>query len=167
MPYPRQNLTADEVVALDRHPHWVFFLEPVSALVAAIVLAIVVAVNAAGDGFVATSLRTVSIALLVVSGVWTLVRYLRWVTTHFVITSQRLIFREGILSRSGIEIPLERVNNVNFHQGVLERIIGAGDLLIESGGETGQQRFTDIKDPDDVQNLIITQVEQVYRRRSG
>ena len=65
-----------------------------------------------------------------------------------------MIFRHGVFAKSGIEIPLERVNSVHFNQSMFERIIGAGDLLIESGAEGGQQRFTDIKNPDQVQNLI-------------
>ncbi len=74
-------------------------------------------------------------------------------------TSQRLIFRQGVFAKSGIEIPLDRVNNVNFNQSIFERILGAGDLLIESGGEDGQQRFTDIRNPEKVQNLLHAQVE--------
>ncbi|HWM19700.1 MAG TPA: PH domain-containing protein, partial [Ilumatobacteraceae bacterium] len=65
----------------------------------------------------------------------------------------------------GIEIPLERVNNVLFSQSIFERIIGAGDLLIESGGEDGKQRFTDIRGPERVQNLIHAQMEVNENRR--
>ncbi len=86
-------------------------------------------------------------------------RYLTWATTNFVITSDRVIYRSGIIAKNGIEIPLERVNNVWFSQGIFERIIGAGDLLIESGGEDGKQRFTDIREPERVQNLIHAQME--------
>ena len=78
------------------------------------------------------------LAAIVVTAIWLVVRYLKWITTNFVITSDRLIFRHGVVAKSGIEIPLERVNNVNFNQGIFERMLGAGDLLIESGGEDGQ-----------------------------
>ena len=112
-------------------------------------------------------LQFVAVAALVVSAVWLLSRYLKWITTNFVITSQRVIFRQGLIAKSGIEIPLERVNNVNFSQGIIERLLGAGDLLIESGGEDGQQRFTDIRQPEEVQNLIHAQMEKVAMRRAG
>ena len=64
-------------------------------------------------------------------------------------------------------MPLERVNNVNFNQSFFERILGAGDLLIESGGEDGRQRFTDIRRPQKVQNLIHAQMESNEQRRYG
>ena len=110
---------------------------------------------------------TISLILLVGTAIWLVIRYMKWLTTNFVITSNRLIFRQGIIGKSGIEIPLERVNNVNFHQTVFERILGAGDLLIESGGEDGQQRFTDIRHPAQVQNLIHAQMEGHFQKRAG
>jgi len=162
MPYPKKNLNANESIALDMHPHWWYFAEPAAALVGAIVLGIVILAKTDND-----ALNWVGLALLVISALWLVGRYLKWITTNFVITSQRLIFRQGVFAKSGIEIPLERVNNVNFNQSVFERVLGAGDLLIESGGEDGQQRFTDIRKPDKVQNLVHAQMEGLAMRRGG
>ncbi|MFM2183595.1 MAG: hypothetical protein RJB61_1889 [Actinomycetota bacterium] len=166
MAYPRKKLNEGETVALDMHPHWWFFAESVATLAGSLVAAIVV-LGYLDDGTARDILSTLVIAMIAVSAAWVAIRYLKWYTTNFVITSQRLIFRQGVLSKSGIEIPLERVNNVNFHQSLFERIINAGDLLIESGGETGQQRFTDIHNPDDVQNLISSLLTDARDRRSG
>jgi uncharacterized membrane protein YdbT with pleckstrin-like domain len=155
MPYPKKLLNDYEELAVDLHPHWWYFAEAVVALVASIVLGIIVL------GWTdSSSLRWIVLALIVASAVWMVIRYLRWATTNFVITSDRVIFRHGVLAKTGIEIPLERVNSVHFNQSIFERMIGAGDLLIESGAEGGQQRFTDIKNPDKVQNLIHSQMEQ-------
>ena len=165
MPYPRKLLNDYETVALDLHPHWWYFAEPVAALVASIVLGIVSLVVLDGDA--GRVVGWIAIVLIVASVLWTLSRYAKWATTNFVITSDRIIFRSGVISKSGIEIPLERVNNVLFNQSIFERMIGAGDLLIESGGETGQQRFTDIKNPDRVQNLIHAAMETNTTRMFG
>lgn len=161
MPYPQRNLNRDETIALDMHPHWWFFAKQTAATVVVVALSLL-AIPRDND-WVTYPL----VVLLVVVGLWLGVRYLKWVTTNFVITSQRVIFREGIIAKKGIEIPLERVNNVNFNQGIVERILGAGDLLIESGGEDGKQRFTDIRHPEAVQNLIHAQMEAVAERRAG
>lgn len=167
MPYPKKNLNANETIALDMHPHWWYFAEPAGALVGAIILGIIVAAKTDGDGNGRKILVYAVIALMVVTALWLIGRYLKWITTNFVITSNRLIFRQGVLAKSGIEIPLERVNNVNFNQSVFERMLGAGDLLIESGGEDGQSRFTDIRHPEKVQNLIHSQMESLHQRRGG
>jgi uncharacterized membrane protein YdbT with pleckstrin-like domain len=166
MPFPKKNLNPNETIALDMHPHWWYFSEPAAALVGSIALGIAVLVWGP-DGDTGRILKFVVLGLLVVCALWLLSRYLKWITTNFAITSNRLIFRQGVFAKSGIEIPLERVNNVNFSQSIFERMLGAGDLLIESGGEDGQSRFTDIRHPDRVQNLIHAQVEALQERRAS
>ena len=163
MPYPQRLLNDGEEVALDIHPHWWFFAKSAAATLFSSVLFLWSAV-ALGDATWEKGLKWLFGVTAIVSLLWLGVRWLAWRTTHFVITSDRLIARKGVIAKSGIEIPLERVNNVSFNQSIFERVIKAGDLLIESGGEDGQQRFTDILRPDEVQNLIHLQMEENQRR---
>lgn len=165
MPYPKKLLNDYETVALDLHPHWWYFARPVAALIGSVVAGILVRVLLDDD--VEEVLTWVAIVLILVSVLWLVVRYLKWATTNFVITSDRVIFRSGVIAKSGIEIPLERVNNVLFNQSIFERMLGAGDLLIESGGEDGQQRFSDVRRPERVQNLIHAQMEVNQSRSYG
>lgn len=166
MPYPRKLLNADETIAVDLHPHWWYFAEAAAALIGSIILAII-ALSVLESGGFKTFVLWVLIAAIVLSAVWLVIRYMKWATTNFVITSDRVVFRHGVIAKSGIEIPLDRVNNVNFNQGIFERMIGAGDLLIESGGEDGQQRFTDVRHPERVQQVIHAQIGDTSRRRTS
>lgn len=165
MPYPQRLLNRHEEVAVDLHPHWSYYSRPVVALVVGIV---------AGSATLAwtevgTTLRTVtaaaSLAFLVVAAIWLVVRYARWATTHFVITTDRVVFRTGVMAKRGVEIPLERVNTVHFRQSLLQRMVGTGELIIESGGDDGQQRFTAVRRPVRVQKMIHSQVEANQQRR--
>jgi uncharacterized membrane protein YdbT with pleckstrin-like domain len=166
MTFAKKNLNPSETIALDMHPHWWYFAGPATSLLVAVILGIVVvAEDPSGTG--GDVLKILVVAVMVIAAVWLIVRYLKWFTTYFVITSHRLIFRTGVLAKSGIEIPLERINNVNFHQSFLERVLGAGDLLIESGGEDGQSRYTDIRHPDRVQRLINAQMESTAQRHGS
>ncbi len=165
MPYPRKLLNDNESVALDLHPHWWFFAKHAAALVVSIIVGI--AAKAWLDGSVERVVVWIAIISIIVSAIALVARYIQWMTINFVITSDRIIYRSGVFAKRGIEIPLERVNNVIFHQSVIERLLNAGNLLIESGGETGQQRFTDVKEPDRVQALIHSQVDAKQTRRSG
>lgn len=164
MPYPARLLNPEESVALDLHPHWWFFAEAVTSFAVSGVLSLFLLGqnDPKSDLIKFASYPVWAIAGLVT--IWLIIRYLKWRTTYFVITSDRLIYRHGVIAKAGIEIPLERVNNVNFKQSIFERLIGAGDLLIESGGEDGQQRFSDIAKPEKVQNLIHRQMEDNQRR---
>jgi uncharacterized membrane protein YdbT with pleckstrin-like domain len=154
VPFPRRLLFEGEEVVLDLRPHWWFFAGPASLLVASLVVLVLVWAKDVGDWALLAGAGVVVAALL-----WFVGRYARWATTNFVLTSDRLIFRSGVLAKHGIEIPLERINDVRSHQSILERLLGAGDLVIESGGEHGQQTFADIPKPADVQNEIHRQIE--------
>jgi uncharacterized membrane protein YdbT with pleckstrin-like domain len=163
MPYPQNLLNDDETIAVDLHPHWWYFAEPVGLLAGGVVLGILSFAVGILDN---SAVRTVALILVLAAAIWLGVRYIKWISTNFVVTSDRVIFRQGIISKTGVEIPLERVNTVFFKQGIFERMVGTGDLMIESGGERGQQRFTDIRDPDRVQNTIHKQMD-VNEERSG
>ena len=167
MAYPRRLLTDNETVSVDLHPHWWFLAGPALAIGASIIAGIVTLVATEADSTVRTMAGWATLAAIVASGIWLLVRYGRWLTTHFVITNRRVIFRTGLLAKRGIEIPIDRVNTVYFHQSIWERVLGVGDLLIESGGETGQQRFTDIRQPDRVQRVIHAEMESRELRGRG
>ena len=82
------------------------------------------------------------------------IRYTQWATTEFVVTTDRLIRRSGVLTKKGIEIPLERVNTVFFSQRLRERILRYGDLVVESGGERGREVISNIPNPERVQSVI-------------
>lgn len=158
MAFPPKLLNQGEEVVLDLRPHWWFMAEPTAALLGAILLGVVV-INADLDGTLNDVLSVASIVLIVAALLWFGARYARWVTTNFVVTTDRLVYRVGVVAKKGIEIPLERVNTVFFNQTVFERLLGAGDLAIESGGETGKQTFSDIRRPSLVQNEIYRQME--------
>jgi uncharacterized membrane protein YdbT with pleckstrin-like domain len=160
MPYPTKDLNAGEEVVVDLHPHWITVAVPTALATVAVLLWLVVFVrDSAGPVEFLAALGALS-ALS-----WALARWAGRITTHFVVTSDRVIYKLGVITRTGVEIPLEKVNNVNFHQSLSERIIGAGDLLIESGGEAGAQRFEDIPKPSVVQNKLAVAIENNDRSR--
>jgi uncharacterized membrane protein YdbT with pleckstrin-like domain len=162
MPYPKKLLNDYETVALDLHPHWWYFAEAGSALIGSVLVGVASLIFLDGDA--QKAVNWIALILIALSAIWLIIRYLKWSTTNFVITSDRMIFRSGVIAKSGIEIPLERVNNVIFHQTVFERMLGAGDLVIESAGTDGRQTFTDIKHPERVQKLMHAQMESNERR---
>jgi uncharacterized membrane protein YdbT with pleckstrin-like domain len=160
VPFPRKLLNDDESIALELHPHWWFLAGHVVVLVLAVLVGVVVLVQDLHVALTAAAGIAVLAALI-----WFGVRYAQWATTNFVVTSDRLIFRHGVLSKHGIEIPLERVNTVHFSQTLFERMLGSGDLVIESAGEMGRQDFSNVRRPSAVQNEIYRQMEDNENRK--
>ena len=163
MPFPRRLLNEGEEVVLDLRPHWSSVAVPTAELIAALALLVTLARAGAPD-----LVQMAAALVTLVALVRFVVRYVRWATTNFVVTSDRLVHRRGVVAKEGIEIPLERVNTVFFRQSMLERLLRCGDLVIESGGERGRQSFSDIHRPSLVQNEIYRQIEDNRERlRSG
>ena len=161
MPFPPDLLNGSEEIVLDLRPHWAKLFFPVVFVVGAIA-----ATAASGLLGAPPPVTLALLALLAAAVVFLLVRYAKWTTTNFVVTNERLIHREGVIAKKGIEIPLDRVQTIRFNQSIFERMLGAGDLLIESAGETGQNTFTDIRRPNMVQQVVYREIESHENRRA-
>jgi uncharacterized membrane protein YdbT with pleckstrin-like domain len=158
--FPTKLLQPHEELVLDLRPHW-WYLAPVAAALAGAVVLGMVALGAGAPSPIQALAGLLIVAALVVFGV----RYVRWASTSFAVTSERIVFRQGLVARRGVQMPLEKVNTVDFHQTVWERLIGAGDLVIESGNEHGSETFTDIRKPLAVQQEINRQMDLHDRNR--
>lgn len=165
MPYPKKLLKPGEEIALDLRPHWWYFWKHIVSGVVLFGLLVLLAIYVHGSLF-HWSFVFWAIVALVWAG-WLTLKYFDWTFTHFVVTDDRVIFRTGVLAKRGIEIPMERISNINFHQGIWERVIGAGDLEIESAGKDGQSHFNDIWHPDAVQQELYLQMEANARKRAS
>jgi uncharacterized membrane protein YdbT with pleckstrin-like domain len=154
MAFPKKLLNEGEEVLADLHPHWAYFTKPVLVLLGGIALGIMTLI-AKWKGIPGKLSTGLAIVVLAIGVAWVLLRLLKWVTTNVVVTSDRLVFRSGTFAKSGMEIPIDRVMNVNFKQTFWERLIGSGDLLIESGGEDGQETFSNVRRPEALQKLIM------------
>jgi uncharacterized membrane protein YdbT with pleckstrin-like domain len=158
MTYPDRLLTEDEHIVRQFRPHWRMLAIPILWAIAAIVASILLFVYIPDENRVIAWIGTgLMVAALVPL---TIVPIVQWWFTAYVLTNERLITRKGVISKAGIEISLENISNVWFKQNVLERLLRSGDLLIESAGETGQSRFSDIPDPEGFQSLLYRTREE-------
>ncbi len=166
MPFPQRLLNDNESMVLDLHPHWWFFGPPVIGLGA--VMVAVYWVHSLLSGWAASAFRYLGMGAIIVCAALVVVELVKWRTTYFVVTTDRVIYRQGVVARTGVEIPIDRLANVNFEQSILERILGVGDIMVQSGGQDGEQVFSDIARPDEVQKIINqTIAERADRRFSG
>jgi uncharacterized membrane protein YdbT with pleckstrin-like domain len=165
MAFPKHLLADHEKLIFDLKPHWIAILPSVLWTIALIVVW-VLAYQLAKDVFDDPSVaQNVVAAAVLIAYVWlAVIPFLRWQFTFFVLTTDRLITRSGIIAKHSKEIPLERINDVTFNQSVIERAVGAGDLLVESAGERGQTRISNVRHPEQVQLRIYREVEENNNR---
>lgn len=147
-----KHFSHDEVLVLDLHPHWWRFVKPVVVII--VTLAALANTHRIPNNFL-KDLALITAQVLAILAVLNLaLQSLKWYRTHFVLTSQRIIFQSGVIARKRVEISLHKINVVNFHQSVFERLINAGDIVIETGAEEGVETFIDVRDPQNVQAYI-------------
>ncbi len=161
MAFPRNLLAEHEQLVFDLKPHWVALVPPVLWTIVSIAALFLGyrAADAILDGGDNTA-KMVWGAVVTIAWIYlAVVPAMRRQFTMFVLTTDRLITRSGIIAKESREIPLERINDVTFTQSVIERMLGAGDLLVESAGERGQTRITDVRKPEQVQLMIYKQTE--------
>jgi membrane protein YdbS with pleckstrin-like domain len=154
----------DEQLVLRLHPHWKVLVRPL--LLAIIVVAgalVLVAVIPSGKAAAVERLAVAAVAILALM-LWLAVPVLRWRTTTYELTTRRLRVRDGIVTRHGRDIPLARINDVSFEQGPFDRLLGCGRLVVESAGEHGQIRLTEIPHVQYVHTTLFRLVEDEQRR---
>jgi uncharacterized membrane protein YdbT with pleckstrin-like domain len=165
--YPRRLLNEDEELVFDLHPHWKGLILP-TVTAPVIVFAATFGAGKVPAGDWQGKLRIAIAVLAVAVFVWRVVApYVKWLTTHFVLTTRRVLMREGLIARKGRDIPIFRINDVTFEHTVVERLFGAGTLVVESAGERGQVTLKDIPHVEDVQRQIYTLMDADDARRRG
>jgi uncharacterized membrane protein YdbT with pleckstrin-like domain len=152
--FPDDYLHPQEELLLNLTPHW-FRLVPAGVALAGSIIFGIISMTA----WDVQELKFLAGLLILGTAIWFVSSYVSWTSTHFVLTTDRVIHREGVFRRSGIEFPLERINTVFSSQSMFERLIGAGDLSIESASESGRQNFEDMRNPGQIQNEIYQAME--------
>ncbi len=136
---PTQLMPGERSIALVRQ-HWSVLAGHVLGAIVVIVVAIVLnAVLPAHIGSLSiTTIKTVIVLVLIIAAVlWAGVRILRWRFATYHLTDRRIVMEGGILSRTAETIPLDRIQNTVIHRPIGDRLIGAGDIEIESAGRDG------------------------------
>ena len=163
MAYPDGLLSEDESVAVHKHPHWKMLLGPVLVLFVVVGGASYLAALVAITPWRLPVWIALGVVGLLLIFWFTLAPLARWRTTHFVITTHRLMVREGVFTRSGIDIPLWRINSVRFRRGVVDRVFGCGTLVIESASDEPLE-FDDIPQVEQVHSLLYREVDDNAER---
>ena len=138
------------------HPHGKTLVRPAAILLLIIAAALIVVIFLPQSSTGLWPVRLVVGAAALVAAIATFgVPFLKWRTTTYELTNRRLRLREGIVTRSGRDFPLNRISDVSFQQGLIDRLFGCGRLIVESPGEQGQLVLTEIPDVRQVQGILF------------
>lgn len=162
MAYPEDLLGEDEYVVVHKHPHWKMLVVPVLMFLVVVGGGAYLAALVAPLSWHLPAWIAIGVLGVILVSWLTLAPLLRWKTTHFVVTTQRLMVREGVFTRSGVDIPMQRINSVRFRHGVVDRMMGCGTLIVESAADAPLE-FDDIPHVEHVHTLLYREVNGDYR----
>lgn len=168
MPFPTRLLTEGEEIVIDTRPHWIALVGPVIVTILIVVAEILALTHVHGHSGAKSVLRwLLAGGGLVLFLVYPVRMFIKWATSHFVITTQRLVHRVGLIAHGSMEIPLSRITDVRFDQNILQRMIGAGTLVIESAGERGSEAFDNVRRPEFIQKTLYERARAGERQAAA
>jgi membrane protein YdbS with pleckstrin-like domain len=151
--YPDDVLVEGERVLTHEHPHPKMLVLPALVFLITIGAAAYLAALINHQPWQAAGQLVLLVLAVVLIAWFTVAPLLRWRCTHFVVTTRRVLVREGVLTRTGFEIPMNRITSVHFRQTVLERMFGCGTLSVESASDEPLE-FEDIPQVHHVYALL-------------
>ena len=147
----KKLLSDGEHVVLSVRSHGKALIGPVFLFVLVVAGVITALMLTPNNNLVASGAAVVAAPLVVLLS---LIPFLRWLTSTYTVTNRRLITRHGILTRTGRDIPLFRINDVAYEKHLLDRILGCGTLVISDATEKAGVVLPDIPNVEQVQLQI-------------
>ena len=141
--------------------HWVVLLRPIATTVLALAVSLVIlTLVLSGEMRLLLMLGAVLVGLGVIN-----LYYWGWRAHEYVLTDQRVILNEGIVSKFSRSIAIDRIQDLTTFQGLWGRTWGFGDIELESAGREGAELLSMVPHPQQLRNAIFGQIEA--RRRQG
>ncbi len=114
------------------------------------------------DGAARTTLMVVIVVLAVAILFWYVVRkFVSWFTTTYTFTNRRFIQRTGFIAKKGTTIPLNRISEVDFDIGLIDRLFGCGTLYVSDASEQGRVPLKDIPRVEEVQRVVAEELHRL------
>ena len=120
------------------------------------------------DGTVRTTLMLMILVVAVLIIFWFVIRkFVGWYTTTYTFTNRRFIQRSGFIAKKGTTIPLNRISEVDFDIGLVDRMFGCGTLYVSDASEQGRVPLKDIPRVEEVQRIVAQELHRLTEPRNA
>ena len=147
----RTELKKDKIILLKIRQHWIRLVLPFFAW---LLLAVIILVWFAG---------TAGYIIILVMALYPLIEYVKWKHNIWCVTNFRVVEESGFFSRHSKESPLDKINNVEYDQSFWGRLIGFGNVDIQTAAELGETIHELIHHPKKLKDTI-TQAQEEYKK---
>ena len=115
------------------------------------------------DGVVVMGGWGVGVLVILAFVVWP---FLNWLASTYTVTTRRLITRHGVFTRTGHDIPLNRISDVSYERDVIDRMLGCGTLVVSDASEVGRVALPDVPRVEQLQLKISELLYNLHNTRS-
>jgi uncharacterized membrane protein YdbT with pleckstrin-like domain len=157
------GLLPEEGIVVRARRHWIVAMKPMLPPLVALPLWVFLDLGLL-RGLLAADFQLLALlALLHATGLWAIVVWVRWISTRFTLTDQRVILEVGLVARGSRVIALDRVQNVSTRQGVAGRLLGYGHVEIDAAGSSGKEILEYLPHPGGFRDQVFAQAERLRR----
>jgi uncharacterized membrane protein YdbT with pleckstrin-like domain len=157
------QLLPGENLVLKDHPHWIVVIKSLAVPVILLIAAVVVDITAAKTG-IANFQLFVTLAAIAITLLWLIVVWIRWQSTTYTLTDQRIKIETGVFARQSKMIPIDRVQDCTTRQSLVGRMLGYGRVEVDAAGAQGAEVLDHLPNPTVFRDQVFVQSE---RRRTG
>src|SRR5579864_5619550 len=160
------NLLPGENLILKDHPHWVVLIKSVLVPVVLVILVVIADFTVLGpDNLYVPHLRTtLSLGVVALALLWLIVVWIRWQSTTYTLTDQRIKIETGVFGRQEKVIPIDRVQDCTTRMSVFGRMLGYGRVEVDAAGAQGAEILNHLPNPGAFRDQVFMQSE---KRRGG
>ena len=160
------NLLPGETLVLKDHPHWIVLVKSIRIPIILVVLVLIADVTILGpDRFYVPHLRTIaSLGVIALSVLWLIAVWIRWQSTSYTLTDQRIKIETGVFGRQEKVIPIDRVQDCTTRMSVMGRMFGYGRVEVDAASAQGAEVLEHLPNPGTFRDQVFMQSE---KRRGG
>jgi uncharacterized membrane protein YdbT with pleckstrin-like domain len=163
------NLLPGENLVLKAHPHWIVLVKSIWIPLVAVALVVIADFTILLDNYNSWNLpprfRTfLTLGVLAIAGIWLIVVWIRWQSTAYTLTDQRIKIETGVFGRQEKIIPIDRVQDCTTKMSLLGRMLGYGRVEVDAAGAQGAEVLDHLPNPGSFRDQVFMQSE---RRRGG
>jgi uncharacterized membrane protein YdbT with pleckstrin-like domain len=163
------NLLPGENLILKDHPHWVVLIKSIWLPIVAVILVVIADFTILEQNYNSWNLplhfRTYfTLAVMALALLWLIVVWIRWQSTTYTLTDQRIKIETGVFGRQEKIVPIDRVQDCTTRTSVMGRMLGYGRVEVDAAGAQGAEVLNHLPNPGTFRDQVFMQSE---KRRGG
>jgi uncharacterized membrane protein YdbT with pleckstrin-like domain len=158
------ELLPGENLVLKAHQHWIVIVKSLVFPIALLIVMALIDIFFHIDSFRRPQKIVVTLIVVAIAGAWLIVVWIRWQSTSYTLTDQRIKIDAGVFGRSSKTIPIDRIQDATTKQTLFGRMLGYGRVEVDAAGAQGAEVLDHLPNPGAFRDQVFMLSE---RRRGG